>query len=269
MAADKLPAPLGGPPPDEVRLENAPLVRVLAQVRFPEQVHIDTKQGIDAFQRAVKEHYPILGRDTTQQVKLDARSGSQTISQQTLFRFLDAEEVWRLTLTHDAVTLETKKYISRVEFLERMGFVVRTVQTCFDPRLAQRVGMRYVDRVTGDDTLEQLERFVRKGVLGIVTSELHDHVRHTISEAALSVEEGEMLLRWGLLPPGGTVDPGVMEPVDKRSWILDIDVSSNERGRSFEQDVLSATFEALAKRAYFVFRYMVQDDFLREFGGKV
>lgn len=255
-------------PPEEVPLRDAPLVRVLAQVRFPEQVHIETTQGIDNFQRAVKEHYPILRRDATQQVQLDAITGAHKVSEQALFRFVDADEDWRVTLTHNAVTLETKRYVSRADFLSRMSFVVQAVQTCFDPRLAQRIGMRYLDRVTGDDTLEQLERFVRDGVLGIVTSELHDHVRHTITEAALTVEEGEMLLRWGLLPPGGTVDPGLMEPVDKRSWILDIDVASNDR-RTFDPDVLGLSFEGLAKRAYSAFRYMVTEDFLRDFGGRV
>lgn len=266
MAGETLAAPLGGSPPNEVPLQNAPLERVLAQARFPEQFRIVNAQGIDAFQQAVKKQYPLLKRDVAQQVQIDANSGFQRVSEQIFYRFLDAQESWRLTLAPNAVTLETESYVSREDLLQRLTLVLEAVQECFDPELALRIGMRYVDRVTGDATLEEIQKYVREGVLGIITTDLHDHVRHSISEAALEIEEGEMLLRWGLLPPGGTIDPGIMEAVNKRSWILDIDVYS-EQHRNFSATSLIGSFESLAKRAYSVFRFMITEEFLTEFGG--
>ena len=103
-------------------------------------------------------------------------------------------------------------------------------------------------------------------ILGFAKPPLRDHVHHALSEATLSIEEGEMLLRWGIMPANGTIDPNVLPPVPMLSWILDIDVSSGAQ-RAFENTQLNNSFRALAERAYSVFRFMTTNKFLAAFGG--
>ena len=55
----KLPQPLGGPSPAEVSLSAAPLVRVLAQGRFPDVLKIDAKDTVAGFQEEIREDYPL------------------------------------------------------------------------------------------------------------------------------------------------------------------------------------------------------------------
>ena len=49
-----LPLPLSGPPPAEVQLPNAPLVRVIAQVRFPQILAIRNPDTVAKLQQAVR-----------------------------------------------------------------------------------------------------------------------------------------------------------------------------------------------------------------------
>ncbi|MGD8207441.1 MAG: TIGR04255 family protein, partial [Thiohalocapsa sp.] len=52
--------PLTGPPPAEVPLSDAPLVRVIAQVRFPLVASVEKGDFIAPFQEAIRAEYPVL-----------------------------------------------------------------------------------------------------------------------------------------------------------------------------------------------------------------
>ena len=167
----------------------------------------------------------------------------------------------------DALSFEVESYTSRNDFLARWIKAIAAVERVFKPGIALRIGMRYIDRVT-DEPLNAIGDLVRPDILGFVRPPLHDHLRHAMSEATFSIEEGELLLRWGIMPANTTIDPNVLPLVPHRSWILDIDVSSSEQ-RGFNHSQLGASFRALAERAYFVFRYMTTNEFLKIYGGVV
>jgi uncharacterized protein (TIGR04255 family) len=264
-----LPPPLGGPPPPEISLPRAPLVRVLAQVRFPGILKIDNKDVVSAFQEEIRRDYPLFEQQTNQQIEVQVGPGGPTVKQMpgNIWRFQDAKKNWRLSLTTNAISIEVESYTSRDDFLARWTNAIAAVETIFDPRIALRIGMRYIDRVA-EKPLDTIDALVHTEILGFAKPPLREHVRHALSEATLSIEEGEMLLRWGIMPANSTIDPNVLVPVPHLSWILDIDVSSGEQ-RPFENAQLSASFRALAERAYSVFRYMTTDTFLKTYGGAI
>jgi uncharacterized protein (TIGR04255 family) len=244
-------------------------VRVLAQVRFPGILKIDNKDVVALFQEEIRRDYPLFEQQATQRVEVQFGAGGPTIKQvpSTNWRFQDAKSNWRLSLTTDALSFEVESYTSRNEFLARWTRAIAAVQQIFEPGIALRIGMRYIDRVT-DKPLDAIEKLVHTDILGFARPPLRDHVRHAMSEATLSIEEGEMLLRWGIMPANTTIDPNVLPPVPHLSWILDIDVSSSEQ-RAFDDHQLAAAFRALAERAYSVFRHMTTDEFLKAYGGIV
>ena len=76
-----------------------------------------------------------------------------------------------------------------------------------------------------------------------------------------------MLARWGRLPPGATVDPAAIEPVEEKSWILDLDMFS-AASMPFTVDPVVDEVRRYAERIYAIFRWAVTDDFLVRYGGK-
>lgn len=263
-----LPSPLGGPPPEEVTLPRAPLARVLAQVRYPSILYIGEKSRLAPFQAEVRAQYPIFREDSGQNFKVEMSPGGPAIETErsTLWRFGSVDGVWLITLTPEAVTLETRAYESRAEFVQRLAHVLACVETHFAPGIAERISMRYVTRVT-DEGYDRIDDMVEPGLLGLAVPEFRRHVTHAISEAAIEIEEGALFLRWGVLPPNGTFDPFVLEPIDKPSWVIDIDVSITGF-TSFKAGALADHFYALAKRAYAIFRHMVTGAFLALYGGR-
>ena len=259
--------PLVAPPPKEVPLRDAPLVRVIAQVRFSPILSVQQPEFIAPFQEAIRAAYPVLRKEHAQSL-LVGPQGIATGQKQVAWRLADVEGAWRVSLAPEFVALETTDYSSRSDFIGRMQAVLGAVAKHIEPAVVQRVGLRYIDRVTGD-ALEDIAKLVRPEMLGIVNTPLYEHARHELSETLLSVPDtGEQLLaRWGHLPAGGTVDPNAIEPIHERSWVLDIDMFSAEQ-QPLAAASLIEDLGRFAERLYTVFRWTVTEEFLRRYGGE-
>jgi uncharacterized protein (TIGR04255 family) len=266
---ENLPPPLGSAPPAEVRLLRSPLVRVVAQVRFPGILKINNKESVALFQEEIRRAYPLFEQEIGQQLHIEMTPGAPIMRQDpnVVWRFLDAERNWRVTLGTDTVSLEAENYSSRDEFVSRLNNILGAMQLIFDPRIVLRVGLRYINRINADD-LSLISDLVPPDILGIAKPPLGNYLQHFVAEAQLKIEEGDILLRWGRLPPGATFDPNLFQPTDQPSWIIDIDAFSSAQ-RLFVSSELAATFRGLAERSYAVFRYMVTPAFLKHHGGEL
>jgi uncharacterized protein (TIGR04255 family) len=258
--------PLVAPPPTEVPLANAPLVRVIAQVRFPLVVAVEQREFIAPFQEAVRAKYPVLRQEQAQGVLLSP-AGLAHVPAQTAWRFSDVEGHWRASLTPDFLALETTSYTSRSDFLSRLREVVVALDEHVEPKLVDRLGVRYVDRIAGD-AVNEIAKLVRPEVRGIAGTAAGSHALHALSESMFALDSARVLARWGRLPAGSTVDPTAIEPINELSWILDLDMfSASPVPFSVDRVIRDAT--QFAERIYTFFRWAVTNDFLRRYGGKV
>lgn len=174
---------------------------------------------------------------------------------------------WRVTLASDFVTLETWKYSSRDEFLGRLDRVLRALHEHVNPRVVDRVGIRYIDRIKGADSLAALPRLVQPAIAGILGTPLANETKQTIAESVFaSSDQWQLTARWGLLPAQVTTDPSTIDPIPDPSWILDLDAFELHT-RPFEPSALVQRARFLAERIYGFFRWAVEDEFLRYYGG--
>ncbi len=260
--------PLTGPPPVEVPLATPPLVRVIAQVRFPVIASIEKSEFIAPFQEALRATYPVLRPEISQHLLLGPGGVHETRAS-TLWRLQEAGEGWTVTLAPDFVALETTRYSSREDFLGRLRCVLEALEQHINPRLIDRLGLRYVDQLTGA-LLVDLPSLLRPEVSGILASPLAEHTAQSLAEQVFALpEEGASLrARWGLVPAGATVDPGAMPPLATPSWILDLDAFTpqGEGARALDVAATLAQARSFAERIYSMFRWAVTDDFLRRHG---
>jgi uncharacterized protein (TIGR04255 family) len=258
--------PLAGPPPEEVPLDAAPLVRVIAQVRFPIVASIERQQFIAPFQEAIRKHYPVLRAQQSRGVAVSSEQGVVNARTLVAWSFHEANGPWRVVLAPGHVALETTEYSSRDDFMTRFERVVGALEQHIDPQVVDRVGVRYIDRVTGPN-ISELSLLIRPEVAGILGTQLQEHAQHSITESVFTLPggNGHLTARWGLLPPEGTVDPAALTPIRETSWILDIDVYKTEQ-RKLEVDALVKQARNFAERVYSLFRWAVTPDFLKRYG---
>lgn len=255
--------PLTGPIPAEIPLANAPLARVIAQVRFPEVLSVQQPEFVAPFQEALRGTYPVLRREQARALVVGP-DGIAPAKQQLAWRFSDVDATWRVSLTADFVALETFKYSSRANFFDRLRKVLEALDKHVGPKLVDRLGVRYVDRITGE-AVGDIAKLVRAEVRGITGTLAAAHATHVLSETMFEVDDDRVRARWGSLPPGATLDEAI-EPVEEKSWILDLDMFSASTA-PFDVDHVIAEAQRYAKRIYAIFRWTVTDDFLRRYGG--
>lgn len=260
-----LPPPLSGPPPVEVPLPQAPLVRVIAQVRFPLLLTILNPTTVATFQEAIRTSYPILEEEQVRHLVLQPASTPE-LKDDRIWRFKDLSRSWRISLATGFVALETTAYHSRRDFLERLQAVVGAVEATLKPQEAQRIGMRYIDRLTGP-AVDRIADLIKPEVLGVAQTRIGGVAQHLLTEALFPAEEGQVRARWGHLPANATTDPEALEPIEQPSWLLDLDMFKAE-ARPFVADDLLAPATSFAQRIYSVFRWMITDEFLRFYGGQ-
>ncbi len=258
--------PLTASLPVEVPLPNAPLVRVIVQIRFPSILSIEKRDFVAPFQEDIRGSYPVLRAEQTRGIVLGP-DGPAQLPPNVTWRFTSADEQWRVSLASDFVAIETTAYRSRTDLLSRLEEVVGALETRIVPRTVDRLGVRYIDRLTGE-SIGAIDRLVRPEMLGVAGTAAGALAQLSISEALFDFPDhpAQMRARWGLLPSGGTFDPAAIDPLDERSWILDLDVFS-EGSRPFETCGILSQARFFAERSYSFFRWAVTDDFLRRYGG--
>ncbi len=258
--------PLTGPPPAEVPLATPPLVRVIAQVRFPVIASVEKREFIAPFQETIRRDYPVLRPEQSQRVVFGP-DGVRDARATTAWRFHDMGSDWRVTLAPDFLALETGRYSSRDDFLARFRSVLLALEAHVDPRVIDRLGVRYIDRITGTNVAD-LSALVRPEVSGVLTTPLGQFLQLALSEHVFVLPEtaGLAKARWGLVPGGSTVDPAAVEPIEGPSWLLDIDAFQSD-SRAFDVDGAVAQARSFAERIYSIFRWAVTNEFLRRYGG--
>jgi uncharacterized protein (TIGR04255 family) len=267
MAAAPITDPLRGPPPPEVPLQNAPLLRVVAQVRFPTLLAVRSGDRVSGFQDAVRERYPYLEREDVAMLAVGPISVPDASREAVVhWRFWDASRQWRTTLNQDFLALDTTTYESRADFMANLREVLRAFQTIFQPKSAIRLGMRYIDQIK-PPTFARLDDMLIPEVLGTAKIFGQDSL-HLITQMSANASPGTLIARWGKMSKGMTVDPQIMQPTEEDSWIIDLDLSETSE-MPFDPEALITKMRTYAERIYTVFRWMVTNEFLREYGGNV
>jgi len=249
-------------------LRNAPLVRVIAQVRFPVIASIEKREFIAPFQEVLRDTYPVLRQEKTQGVVFGPQGVASTQSE-VVWRFRDIDEKWRVSLAPDFIALETLSYTSRNDFLSRLQLALDGVVEHIGPKIVDRLGLRYIDRIEGQD-LGNINELVRREMVGILATPMAPQAEQSLHEAIFNIPDtnAKLRARWGQVPSGSTVDPDAIEPVGTPSWLLDLDMFST-KPQAFDASNLMMHVREYAERIYTLFRWAVTDEFLRRYGGEL
>src|SRR3546814_2880379 len=76
---------------DEVHLPKAPLVRVIAQVRFPTILAVRNPDVVASFQEALRATYPILNQELVHNISL-GQGQAPNVHQGLIWRLADQED---------------------------------------------------------------------------------------------------------------------------------------------------------------------------------
>lgn len=259
--------PFTGDTEQKIRLTDAPLALVLCQLRWPDFSHLqgDLTEAARAFGSAI-DGYPVMSNLHEVAYTITPEGVTQAPGEK-IFQWHSVNGVWHVSLSRRFVSLYCIKYTSFPDFLNRLEPVFAALETQVKIPLIDRVGVRYVNRITDARVVENLAEYMRPEVLGYsgLTAKSEDiRLGSSANQARYLVEDAALQVRSGLVPAGETVDPAV-PPVQEPSWVLDLDASS-EKIVPFDMSAVLAAAGRLSDFAYDFFKHVSTEGFLKEFG---
>jgi uncharacterized protein (TIGR04255 family) len=263
--------PLIDPAPREVPLARAPLAQVLCAVSFPAILKIvdASGTGVAGFQEAIRANYPVLNQDIEHAFTFqmdDKNSFAPQITANTVWRFMDKDETWGVTLSRDSLSLHTQSgYTSRTEFLDRFEGIARAFCEALQPAQCTRIGARYVNVLDGS-MLKDFEQFVRPEFRAFGHEPFVNALVGGNQRAEFVVPEGRLVVRAGILKPGQTHDPQALPPAEGVRYFLDLD-GINMDAREFSAAEIRMTAARLTERVYTMFRWAVTNKLLEACNG--
>lgn len=250
---------------EEIHLPNAPLVKVIAQVRFPTIVSIENAGFIAKFQESLRHDYPVLTTEKNLIVNLLNIADKR---ESTMWRFFDKDKKWRVTLAPEFLAIETSEYKSRADFFKRFSSILQNLNAHIKPDGCDRIGVRYIDQIK-DAEFKKIETLIRPEVMGVHGSNLNSYISSSLRQTVFNIKDDlKLTARWGVLGKNQTYDPGSVPPINNESWILDLDVFSDKKQEFALGNILSNA-EEFAKYAYKFFRWTVKDEFITTYGGEL
>src|SRR5438552_2734105 len=139
--------PFGDEPLDEILLSDAPLVAVVAQLRFPPVASIAREEFIGPFQEALRSDYPVLRQEREVSLILTPAGIGASGDSGHVWRFRDKADTWRVSLAPSFVALDTTAYVDHTSFVSRLRAVLEALAASIGPATFDRFGLRYADRV--------------------------------------------------------------------------------------------------------------------------
>jgi uncharacterized protein (TIGR04255 family) len=239
---------------EDVRLERAPLAEVICQVRFPPILQIANESPI-AFQERIRKRFPQLEVEKGSAFRYTWDTEPQSaIVDAPVFRFKSADGNTVVTLTSNFYALSTTVYTHWADFLEYFQLVNQAAQV-YELPYATRVGLRYINKLTFDNTgassVQELLDILRPEMTVLLTSDCWDEPVEAVNQVLLASDGDEQLgLRSGF--HGG----------DRPFFLLDLDYYAEG---AIPLDDLSTLCNHYHDVIYNAFRWCIKDDKLTVF----
>lgn len=197
-----------------MRLPNAPLVHVLAQVVFSPV--LNWQEYVPALQeRLIDLGFPRVKRgEVTEFLFAPGNAPQQRVQQRV--DFVDRDQRSAFVLTESTFVLHTTDYVTAGPFLDRLLRGLEALQSCMKVTLVERLGLRYIDLVQPQPG-ERFGEYVHAGLLGYPfreTPALEATLGAFATQSVAQTPAGTLAIRSLVLPPGQylppDLDPGTL-----------------------------------------------------------
>lgn len=209
-------------------LTQAPLARVLVQVRWPELSNFDLENVAATMARQLSDTFPLKRRDSEVQLVFTP-AGPQQQANGFVHRLTSAADDWTISVGGSFIALETSAYKGHEDFIARLRDALAALDESAKIPVVTRIGYRYTNRIVGAEDLARLsQRFAPSVLGGLGDAPAGSILVHSITESVYRFDPATLLVRSAQVGANESIDP-TLAPVPENSWILDLDAYDESR----------------------------------------
>ena len=255
------------------KLPRAPLILVLAQIKFPPVLRMD-KYVPDIQESLRREGFT----DYRPGQALTIIVGEGRTDRANWWEFGCSDKRSQIVLSRDSVSLMTTGYSTFEDFLTRLGQMVRPIEGHVGISSAHQLGLRYVDLLAEIDDLKT-EDLLAPGFRGLPAGSIDPDIKETATSfvvqartphGVLTVRSVQVLGAGNqVIPPDLTPAPPMPFPLKFPDWVLsarhprvlDFDhVAADIENLSFLPEILAAKFRDLRHHTRLAFHAVSTDE---------
>ncbi len=186
------------PQREDIHLQRAPLAEVICQVRFPPVLRIASEQPA-AFQEQVRGLFPQLEVEQGMVVRMEPLGTAPPSAQPQprIFRFKSSDDHTVVSLALNFYALSTTSYSHWQDFLELLLLVNRAACKVYNLPYAVRVGLRYINHLTlentGASSVTELWEILRPELTVLLRGDCWDEPPEMLNQLLLTGGENERL----------------------------------------------------------------------------
>jgi uncharacterized protein (TIGR04255 family) len=258
-------------------LKHPPLVLALCQIRFSSVLGVADPATVAPFQRAIQSRYPVSVPVQELQLLVGFNPNEATFRREQRaspqWQFTDKEDNWKVVLSQDFLTLETRNYEHFDDFLVRLREALDALVKYIQPTVGTRIGLRYINEIRSESM--NWSDIIKPELLGPIA--LPEFTENTVQVASTQQlllrypEEQGINIQTGFVPGGTSVRPRQGEEMqEKEFYLLDIDVFRefpSFQTLFMDPDTICHYVESYHKTIYRLFRWAVTDQYLSSLGG--
>jgi len=263
----KLPLQPFSRPVPEVHLADAPVARVLVQLRFPASTGLITDNtALTRIAAALANQYPTYQEGVEASFQFAGMGQAPATSSHKTVTVKSSSGKTAVTVSPTSITYQSSEYESRVALLRELEAVLAVAMPVVRPSSFDRIGVRYSNLFPRDERLAlnvksaifEAEQIAQEGVT----------LQQSISETVYKIDATTALLvRSALLPAGAVIDPGLVAPAGSSgTFLLDLDGFTPGSTADTEPHEVLAKIENLAEVASGYFLWSLTEEGAKAFG---
>ena len=150
----------------------APLVRTIAQVKFPylTQFAVNEDAVASAVANALSGSYPIMEVGHEVAVTITAQGVAENRSATKIWRLASGDRAWQISFSGTFLSIDTTRYVRRSDFAQRLADAWTALNSEVAVPYVERLGVRYINQLTDRDHLDGSTLLLRAEVLGVFMS---------------------------------------------------------------------------------------------------
>jgi uncharacterized protein (TIGR04255 family) len=251
-----------------VRLSGASLELVLCQVRWPALSSLQTEEQLRAVAPQFGEKlvdYPLFSeaKNINYVITPDGITQNEAGS---VYQWVSVDDTWHISLARQFMTVYCTQYPGYEPFDSRLRAALESLRTVIQVPMVDRIGVRYVNRLSSKEDMDNLTSLISPAVLGyqaLASSPPGPLLQNSTNQATYQVDDALLQVRSGVFPPNLTVDPAI-KPLTDKSWILDLDASQEAR-QIFAVEAVASTASRMSDIAYDYFKFITTEGFIERF----
>lgn len=189
----------------DVPLRSPPLVEVICQIRFPPLLRLAESRPIE-FQERIRHRFPEFEEQRGIILRVESGESDRSFEAQRgarVYVFHTPEHDTSVTLSADFYALKTTNYTVWPEFSRDLALVHDALVRVFDPAYATRIGLRYVNMITTENTgcrdISEVRALLRSELTCLFETDMWDSADELGTQVVLRDENAKFAIRVGLV----------------------------------------------------------------------